>query len=150
MAAIDSQVEATRNLGLEVLDSRRKSVDEERVWNALAESDDPVVRARVAEESLVREWPDETRLDDFDRRVLVTRHTGRATKEKVKQRLETPPAYPTEVRLEPQRARALLELAEGRAVADREWALQRLAILQLQGVHLGGLDVRLTTEGSDQ
>lgn len=150
LAAIDSQVEATRDLGLEVLDSRRKSVDEERVWNALAESDDPVVRARVAEESLVREWPDETRLDDFDRRVLVTRHTGRATKEKVKQRLETPPAYPTEVRLEPQRARALLELAEGRAVADREWALQRLAILQLQGVHLGGLDVRLTTEGSDQ
>ena len=145
--AIDSQVEATRDLGLELLDSRRsrsmKNGSGTPSPNQTTRSSEPGCR-RIADE----EWPDETRLDDFDRRVLVTA-AGGGRQEKIKQRLET--------HLPPPPRCGLNRSAPGRCSNSRrarlcrpEWALQRLAILQLQGVHLDGLDVRLTTEGSGQ
>jgi hypothetical protein len=144
LLAIDSSAPPLRDLGLSFLDGDQRVTDQDAVWVALAESDDPVVQRRVVEEALAgREIP---RLADLDRRVLLRRRQGRATKELVKTRIES---SPTGEALSPERTSALLDMARGRNRRDRSWALQRIALLAVAGVTLDGVDVTLTRGEDD-
>lgn len=150
LAAVDSGVAVVRDMGLNFLDQDDPRLDQERAWDALLFSDDPRVQARVAEESLVRNWANDDSLADFDRRLLITRRRNRRAKEWVKTRLEG--AQPVELTEEqpsvaPQRIDALLDMAQGSNVRDREWALRRIAILSLNGVDVPGTNVSLVTTG---
>lgn len=153
LAAVDSGVVVVRDMGLDFLDQDDSRLDQERAWEALLHSDDTRVQARVAEESLVRNWANDSSLADFDRRLLVTRRRNRKAKEWVKTRLEGIPgdeAPRGPLSIAPQRIDALLDMAQGANTRDREWALRRIAILSLNGVDVEGADVSLvTTGGSD-
>lgn len=136
LAAIDSPEPGVRDFGLRTLDERRGDIDLDDVWAALVHSDDPVVQARVVEESLVRVWDDE-QLSEFDKRLLVTRRVGRRSKEQIKSRIQRLGTNAvTSHRLE-----ALSDMASGRNARDREWALQRLAQLCLAGVDVDDVSV---------
>jgi len=147
LAAIDSQVVSVRDMGLALLDERRDQVESSRIWTALLESDDPKVQGRVAEEALIRDWADSDDLGTFDRRVLVTRRVNRRAKEQVKERLVDTSIIDPRSLIQPQRVEALLDLASAANTRDREWALQRLALLSLVGVTVDGISVNTTTEG---
>jgi hypothetical protein len=150
LAAVDSGVAVVRDMGLDFLDQDDSRLDPERTWEALLHSDDARVQARVAEESLVRNWANDSSLADFDRRLLVTRRRNRKAKELVKTRLEGMPADETsgeQLSIAPQRIDALLDMAQGANSRDREWALRRIAILSLNGIDVAGADVSLVTPG---
>ena len=140
LACVDSIVPVVRDLGLELIASHPERIEHDRLWPALSQSDDPVVQARVAEESLQRRWPDaEGLLAAFDRRLLVSRRTNRRAKGQVQRRLNS------EQLLAQERRAALLDLARGGNQRDREWALRRIAELTLGGVPFDGVAVRTVT-----
>lgn len=139
LACVDSIVPVVRDLGFELIASHTERIEHDRLWPALSQSDDPVVQARVAEESMLRSWPDEDGLAAFDRRLLVSRRTNRRAKGQVQNRLTR------EQLLAPERRGALLELARGANSRDREWALRRIAELTLCGVPFDGVAVREVT-----
>jgi hypothetical protein len=128
-----------RELGLGLIASGGERIEHDRLWPALSQSDDPVVQARVAEETLHRSWPDGDGLAAFDRRLLVSRRTNRRAKELVQGRLSG------EQLLAPERREALLDLARGANRRDREWALRRIAELALGGVPFDGVAVQSVT-----
>ena len=91
---------------------------------------------------------DEQVLSDFDQRVLLThRRFSRDAKESVKARLEA--THADSGMASPQRVAALLDLARGQTLKDKEWALQKLAELALDGVEIDGLEVSLVTTGDE-
>ena len=139
LACVDSIVPAVRDLGLGLIASKSDWIDHDRLWPALSESDDPVVQARVAQESMSRSWPNADGLAAFDRRLLVNRRINRSAKTQVQSRLTT------EQLLAPARRGALLDLAHGANGQDREWALRRIAELALIGVPFDGVAVRAVT-----
>jgi hypothetical protein len=139
LACVDSIVPAVRDLGLGLIASNSDRIDHDRLWPALSESDDPVVQARVAQESMSRSWPNADGLAAFDRRLLVSRRVNRSAKKQVQDRLTT------EQLLAPARRAALLDLAHGANGQDREWALRRIAELALSGVPFDGVAVRAVT-----
>jgi len=139
LACVDSIVPVVRDLGLELIASHPERIEHDRLWPALSQSDDPVVQARVAEESLQRTWPDGDGLAAFDRRLLVSRRTNRRAKGQVQSRLNT------QQLLAPDRRAALLDLARGANQRDREWALRRIAELTLGGVPFDGVSVSALT-----
>ena len=139
LACVDSIVPAVRDLGLGLIASHSDRIDHDRLWPALSESDDPVVQARVAQESISRSWPNADVLAAFDRRILVSRRIIRSAKKQVQNRLTT------EQLLAPARRAALLDLAQGANGQDREWALRRIAELALSGVPFDGVAVRAVT-----
>ena len=77
--------------------------------------------------------------------MLVAPGGNRRTKESVKARLDTMSAESGPALQ--QRIVALLQLARGETLRDREWALGKLAELALAGVHIDGLEVGLVTTG---
>ncbi|MCP9943034.1 hypothetical protein KBY70_11600 [Cyanobium sp. ATX 6E8] len=139
LACVDSIVPMVRDLGIELIASHTERIEHDRLWPALSQSDDPVVQARVAAESMLRSWPDGDGLAAFDRRMLVSRRTNRRAKEQVQIRLSS------EQLLAPERRAALLDLARGANSRDREWALRRIAELTLGGVPFDGVAVRTVT-----
>ena len=139
LACVDSIVPVVRDLGLELIGSDSERIEHDRLWPALTQSDDPVVQARVAEESLQRRWPDGNGLAAFDRRLLVSRRTNRRAKGQVQSRLNS------EELLAPERRAALLDLARGANGCDREWALRQIAELTLRGVLFDGVSVSALT-----
>ena len=77
-------------------------------------------------------------LQHFDNRVLRTRRVGRKAKELVKSRLSTKApdgtvSIETDLQIDGRRVEALLGLGRGASLRDREWALQQLARLALDG-----------------
>lgn len=145
LAAIDSSVPIVRDMGLELLDSRRDSIDHSGLWAALLESDDAVVQARVAEEALVAPFSQLPGLQEFDRKIIVLRRGPRNAKENVKRRLDAFMSEDLGALIQPQRIEALLDASAGTNVRDREWALSRLALLSLAGVSVQGIDVSYTS-----
>lgn len=139
LACVDSIVPVVRDLGLELIASQSERIEHDRLWPALSQSDDPVVQARVAEETLHRSWPDGVGLAAFDRRLLVSRRINRRAKGQVQGRLNS------EQLLAPERRAALLDLARGANCRDREWALRRIAELTLGGVPFDGVTVQSVT-----
>lgn len=136
LACCDSIVPVVRDLGLELIASHAERIEHGRLWPALSQSDDPVVQARVVEESLVHSWSDGDDLAAFDRRLLVSRRINRRAKEQVKGRISSGQF------LAPERRAALLDLARGANGRDREWALRRIAELALSGVPFDGVAVQ--------
>ena len=133
-------------MGAELLQERLARSKDRSFWAALAESEDPRLVDHVAAETRIASLVDEPMLSDFDRRVLDShRRGGRLAKESVKKRLgatSVDSGLATE-----ERVAALLDLARGQTLKDKEWALEKLAELALSGVAIDGLEVSLVTKG---
>ena len=143
LACVDSIVPIVRDLGLELIGSDPERIEHDRLWPALTQSDDPVVQALVAKESLQRTWTDSQGLAAFDRRLLVSRRSNRRAKIQVQSRLSG------DQLLAPERRAALLDLARGATGRDREWALRQIAELTLQGVPFDDVALRQVTTTDD-
>jgi len=142
LALLDSKVEAAKQLGLRFLDSEEREIDMFQIWNALTESDDPEIIARVAEEALVSDLITDEKLAELDGRVLVTRRKSRGAKESIKRRLDL-----EAFEIAPKRLRALFELARAQNTRDREWAISRLAVLSLNGIEIPAFEAYETSGG---
>lgn len=142
LALLDSKVEAAKQLGLRLLDSEERALDMAQIWNALTESDDPEIIARVAEEALVSDLITDEKLAELDGRVLVTRRKSRGAKESIKRRLDL-----ASFEIAPKRLRALFELARAQNTRDREWAISRLAVLSLNGIEIPSFEAYETSGG---
>ena len=145
VACIDSMVNQLRDMGFELLDEQRHRVDQEYIASVLVDSDDSKVKTKVAEEALSREWKENPSLASFDKRILITRRSNRKAKELVKERLEVRNQSGESDYLAPERREALLDLAKGANLRDKEWALQKIAELALQGVPFDCIQVSVTT-----
>jgi hypothetical protein len=143
LVCLDSPVAQVRDFGLGMLDTHRDQLNLSMIWDSLVHTDDPVVQARVIEESLVRTWDDDQQLSALDQRLLVTRRGNRRTKENIKTRIQGSDSQT----LSPRRIAALQDMASGHNIKDREWALQRLAHLSLAGVDLENIEVSVTNGG---
>ena len=142
LALLDSKVDAAKQLGLRFLDSEERELDMIQIWNALTESDDPEIIARVAEEALVSDLFKDEKLADLDGRVLLTRRKSRGAKESIKSRLDL-----EALEIAPKRLRALFELARAQNTRDREWAISRLAVLSLNGIEIPSFEAYETSGG---
>lgn len=142
LALLDSKVESAKQLGLRFLDSEEREIDMVQIWNALTESDDPEIIARVAEEALVSDLITDENLAELDGRVLVTRRKSRGAKESIKRRLDL-----GAFEIAPKRLRALFELARAQNTRDREWAISRLAVLSLNGIEIPSFEAYETSGG---
>ena len=143
LASIDSSVFTVRDMGLELLDKNSEKINNEKLLASLSTSDDQKVQARVAEELLIRE-SDNPVFEEFDNRILVTRRRNRKAKEKIKDRLDSDSEIKNQGILAPKRVEALLNLANGKNIRDREWALNRIASLSMRGVRFDGIEIERT------
>ena len=143
LASIDSSVFTVRDMGLELLDKNSEKINNEKLLASLSTSDDQKVQARVAEELLIR-GSDNKVFEDFDNRVLITRRRNRKAKEKIKDRLNSDSRIKNKGILAPKRMEALLNLAKGKNIRDREWALNRIASLSMKGVGFDGIEIEKT------
>ena len=143
LASIDSSVIAVRDMGLQLLDKNSDRINKDKLIASLSTSDDQKVQARVAEELLIKN-NDDSVFEDFDNRVLITRRRNRKAKEKIKVRLDSDSRIKNQGILAPKRIEALLNLAKGKNIRDREWALNRIASLSLKGVRFDGIDFSKT------
>ena len=145
---MDSGSSEVRQIGYELLDDRLQHSEDRSFWNAMAECEDSRIEDRVATAARLADRIDEQVLSDFDQRVLLThRRFSRDAKESVKARLEA--THADSGMASPQRVAALLDLARGQTLKDKEWALQKLAELALDGVEIDGLEVSLVTTGDE-
>lgn len=136
LACLDSSETVARELGLRLLNSYEDRIDFKKMWTALSESEDPIIQARLMEEALVGNIPDDAKLSDLDKRILMTRRNSRRVKEAVKGRISNADSLINDERLT-----ALRDMAKGTNKRDREWAVQRLTQLALAGVAVPGLHV---------
>ncbi|ABB50208.1 protein with signal peptide [Prochlorococcus marinus str. MIT 9312] len=143
LASIDSSVFTVRDMGLELLDKNSEIINNEKLLASLSTSDDHKVQGRVAEELLIRE-SDNPVFEDFDNRILITRRRNRKAKEKIKDRLDSDSKIKNQEILSPKRIEALLNLAKGKNIRDREWALNRIASLSIKGVRFDGIEIEKT------
>lgn len=146
--AADSPVAVVRDLGLELLDFLRDKIDVPSVYARLAESRDPVVRGRVAEEALLSPWSDGTDLVSFDTELLVTLRRTRTARENVKSRVDKiVREQPETFAVTNERLNALISLTRIGSTRDREWALARIARLKLVGVEVEGVSLSILAAG---
>ena len=134
----DSGRAATRASGLRFLAQFSDRIDMNAAMAALAEHTAPDVAAVVAEWVASGLAVRRETLQHFDNRVLRTRRVGRKAKELVKNRLGTrapegTASIASNLEIDGRRIEALLDLARGASLRDREWALQQLARLALEG-----------------
>lgn len=134
IALCDSGTRQARSLGLVLIERLSARLDWPALLNALAEHTAPEILALVAERGAA---PGVLRRDTrarFEGRVLKTRRAARRAKELVKQRLEADAARTVRPSAhEAPQVEALLALARGATLRDRDWALRRLAQLALEG-----------------
>jgi hypothetical protein len=134
----DSGASSTRAIGLSFIERQRDRLDLNALLVALAEHTSPDVTAVVATLAASGIAVKREALDQFDNRVLRTRRAGRKAKELVKRRLETlvpDAAVPigANQKVDDRRVQALVDMARGSSLRDRDWALQQLARLALDG-----------------
>ena len=134
----DSGRAATRASGLRFLAQFSDRIDMNAAMAALAEHTAPDVSAVVAEWVASGLAVRRETLQHFDNRVLRTRRVGRKAKELVKNRLgagspDGTVSIEADLQIDGRRVEALLDLARGVSLRDREWALQQLARLALEG-----------------
>lgn len=137
LACLDSSEKSARDLGLRLMNSYEDRIDFTALWSALSESEDPVIQARLLEEALVGNIPDDSKLSDLDRRVLMKRRNPRRVKEAVKNRISK-----SDSAINDERLAALKDMAAGANKRDREWAVHRLTQLALAGVAVPGLNLK--------
>ena len=147
LACLDSIVPGTRQLGADVVATRRDELDLSRLWPSLTESDDTAIQSLVAQEAMSETFADSVKLAAFDRRVLVRRRTARAVKEQVKARLAGLGTSDPAALLGTERLDAVMAMARGSNLRDREWAWQQLALLGASGIAVDGVHVSHGSEG---
>jgi hypothetical protein len=144
----DSPVAVVRDMALDLLDAMRDKIDVAFVYSRLAESRDPVIRGRVAEEALLAPWSDGHDLVAFDAELLVTLRRTRSAREDIKARIDALVTHSYESRfISDERINALISLTRIGNSRDREWALTRLAQLKIAGVDLDGVTLIFTNGG---
>ena len=142
MACLDSIVPDVRDMGLTFLNNQSEKIDDEFLWPALTESDDPKVQSKVVERTLIKDWNDSEEFDLFDRRLLITRRKNRRAKELVKSRITQNKKLEQEKIISPFRKKALIELSKGTNSQDKAWALRNIAILMLNGITFDGIQIK--------
>ena len=146
----DSGRAATRASGLRFLAQFSDRIDMNAAMAALAEHTAPDVGAVVAEWVASGLAVRRETLQHFDNRVLKTRRVGRKAKELVKNRLSARApqgavSIEADLQIDGRRVEALLDLARGASLRDREWALQQLAQLALEGHAVPQVQVSTTS-----
>lgn len=146
----DSGASSTRAIGLRFIERHRDRLDLNALLVALAEHTSPDVTAVVAHFAASGIAVKRDALDQFDNRVLRTRRTGRKAKELVKRRLETPAPdaavlIGSNQTVDDRRIQALVDMARGSSLRDRDWALQQLARLVLDGHPIPQVQVSTTS-----
>lgn len=148
LLGLDSPVKAVRDMALELLDTLRDKIDIPSVYSRLAESRDPVIRGRVAEEALLAPWSDGKDLVAFDSEMLVTLRRTRNAREHVMARFEEQDAQPSDSSfVTPERLQALISLTRIGNSRDKEWALARLAQLKNAGLDIEGVSLTFVSGG---
>jgi hypothetical protein len=150
IAVCDSGASTTRHLGLRFIEHQPGRLDLNELLAALAEHTSPDVTAIVARFATSGIAIKRDALDKFDNRVLRTRRTGRKAKELVKSRLRTlAPAVAlpiaTAQKIDDHRMQVLVDMARGSSLRDRDWALQQLARLALDGHAIPQVQVSITS-----
>ena len=150
VAIADSGVAGTRAVALKVMSERSADFDTNAVFSALAEHRAPEVAAAVADYAAKSGQMRRESLRDFDNRILRSRRVGRKAKDLVKARVAHEPAaasIPIESKLPPdeRRVETLIAMARGTFHRDREWALQQLTRLALDGHPIPGVLVSVTS-----
>jgi hypothetical protein len=150
VAIADSGVARTRAVALKVMSDRSADFDATAVFSALAEHRAPDVAAAVAEYAAKSGQMRRESLRDFDNRILRSRRVGRKAKDMVKARVAHAPAAASisiESKLPPdeRRIETLIAMARGVFQRDREWALQQLTQLALDGHPIPGVLVSVTS-----
>ena len=145
-----SGASTTRALGLRFIEHQPESLDLKALLVALAEHTSPDITATVARFATSGIAIKRDALDQFDNRVLRTRRTGRKAKELVKSRLgtfapEAAVSIDTNQKVDDRRVQALVDMARGSSLRDREWALQQLARLALDGYAIPQVQVSTTS-----
>lgn len=146
----DSGASTTRALGLRFIEHQPERLDLNALLVALAEHTSPDITATVARFATSGIAIKRDALDQFDNRVLRTRRTGRKAKELVKSRLgtlapEATVSIGTNQKVDDRRVQALVDMARGSSLRDREWALQQLARLALDGYAIPQVQVSTTS-----
>ncbi|MEP1425867.1 MAG: hypothetical protein ABJX32_04765 [Tateyamaria sp.] len=143
IAGVDSGVFSARSISLHLLRDRFGDLDAGIVLTQLSEHKSPDVAAFVAAE-VIKGKVRHVNLTHFDEQILRSRGTARKAKELVKSRIDSTvdkcsnnishDDAPDTKRIE-----TLLALARSKFQRDREWALQQLTKLALDGHEISGL-----------
>lgn len=148
LLAADSPVIPVRDLALELLDTLRDKIDIPFIYSRLAESPDPIIRGRVAEEALFSPWSDGNDLVAFDSELLVTLRRTRNARENVMARFDNEVLHLSDSSfVAPERIAALISLTRIGNSRDREWALSRLAQLKQAGHEIGAVSLNFVSGG---
>lgn len=150
IALCDSGVRVTRAIGLGLIERQPDRLDLNGLLVALAEHTSPDVSAIVALYAATGIIFKRGVLENFDNRVLKTRRTGRKAKELVKSRLGLSKPEPailisTQPKANELRVQALFDMARGSSLRDRDWALQQLTSLALDGHPIPQIQISLTS-----
>jgi hypothetical protein len=146
----DSGVGTTRAIGLKLIEREPDRLDLNALLVALTEHTSPDITAVVARFAAVGLAIKRDALDKFDNRVLKTRRVGRKAKELVMNRLgasapEGTVSVGSHQKSDEQRIQALIDMARGSSLRDRDWALQQLARLVLDGHPVSDVQVSITS-----
>jgi len=146
----DSGSSTSRAIGLQLIERHPERLDLNALLAALAEHTSPDVTSTVARFATAGIAIRRDALDQFDNRILRTRRTGRKAKELVKSRLgmlapEGAVSIGTNQKVDDRRVQALVDMARGSSLRDRDWALQQLARLALDGYVIPQVQVSTTS-----
>jgi hypothetical protein len=146
----DSGASSTRAIGLRFVERQRDRLDLNALLVALAEHTSPDITFVVANFAASGIAVKRDALAQFDNRVLRTRRTGRKAKELVKRRLgalvpNAAVSIGANQPVDDRRIQALLDMARGSSLRDRDWALQQLARFALDGHAIPQVQVGTTS-----
>jgi hypothetical protein len=149
VAIADSGVARARAVALTLMSERSAYFDADALFSALAEHRAPEVAAAVANYAEKGGQMRRESLRDFDNRILRSRRIGRIAKDLVKARVSHHPAASVPHESKPptdeRRLETLIAMARGTFRRDREWALQQLTQLVLDGHPILGVSVSVTS-----
>jgi hypothetical protein len=146
----DSGSRETRAIGMHLVEFESERLDLNALVLAMTEHSAPEITAMVARFAAAGVVIKREALAPFENRVLRTRRCGRKAKELVKNRISsTFPGASVSIAADPKvddgRLTVLVNMARGACLRDRDWALQQLACLALQGLSIPQLQVSPTT-----
>lgn len=135
LALCDSPDARVRAFGREFLEAHAEQVLDAKLLKKLSENADPMMQAWLAEHLL----KDAASVDvsAFDQSILKTRGRARRAKEAVKARRDV--TKTTVIEYSNDDIATLLDVARGRTLRDKEWALQQLAQVALNGREVEGV-----------
>jgi len=150
IAICDSGVRETRVIGMHIVEFESERLDLNALVLAMTEHSAPEITAMVARFAAAGVVIKREALAPFENRVLRTRRCGRKAKELVKKRISTTfPDAAVPIAADPKvddgRLTVLISMARGASLRDRDWALQQLACLALQGLSIPQLRLSKTT-----